>query len=96
MNTKHLIILANIIIVIIMGYFRPEWKSRKAIISWVWTISVIEMVSTNPTFSKTFSGQLFIAGALILNVINFIGDRIEAIKFKDFSASLTKEKKKNE
>jgi hypothetical protein len=94
MNAKHLIILANIIIVIIIGYFRPEWKSRKAIISWMWTISVIEMISTNPTFSETFSGQLFIAGALILNVINFIGDRIEAIKFKDFSASLTKEKGK--
>ena len=37
-----------------------------------------------------------IGGALILNIINFIGDRIETIKFKDFSASLTQEKKYDE
>jgi len=48
----------------------------------------IDLIIMDRQLAMTLSAQFFIGGALILNVINFIGDRIETIKFKDFSASL--------
>ena len=77
---------------VFLGRFRPEWKSRKTLISWTWTMAAIDIMIMDGNFAKTLSAQIFIGGALILNVINFIGDRIENIKFKDFSASLSTEK----
>jgi len=80
--------MLGIAFAVIIGRYRPEWKSRKTLISWVWTIAAIDIMIMDGAFATTLSAQLFIGGALILNVINFIGDRIETIKFKDFSASL--------
>ena len=77
---------------VILGHFRPEWKSRKTLISWIWTMAAIDIMIMDDAFAKTISAQIFIAGALMLNIINFVGDRIENIKFKDFSASLSTEK----
>jgi hypothetical protein len=82
------ILMLGIAFAVIIGRYRPEWKSRKTLISWVWTIAAIDIMIMDGAFATTLSAQLFIGGALILNVINFIGDRIETIKFKDFSASL--------
>ena len=76
---------------VLLGHFRPEWKSRKTLISWVWTMAAIDIMIMDGAFAKSLSAQIFIAGALMLNIINFIGDRIESIKFKDFSASLSTE-----
>lgn len=78
-------------VAILLGHFRPEWKSRKTLISWVWTIAAIDIIIMDHDLAKSFSAQLIIGGALILNIINFIGDRIETIKYKDFSASLRQE-----
>ena len=58
----------------------------------MWTIAAIDIMVMDDTFAKSLSAQIFITGALLLNIINFIGDRIENIKFKDFSASLSTEK----
>lgn len=74
-----------------LGKSRPEWRSRKTLICWVWTIGAVDLLIMDGNLAKSLSAQLFIGGALILNVINFIGDRIETIKFKDFSASLKPE-----
>lgn len=76
---------------VLLGHFRPEWKSRKTLISWVWTMAAIDIMIMDGAFAKSLSAQIFIAGALMLNIINFVGDRIENIKFKDFSASLNTE-----
>ena len=76
---------------VLLGHFRPEWKSRKTLISWVWTMAAIDIMIMDGAFAKSLSAQIFIAGALMLNIINFVGDRIENIRFKDFSASLTTE-----
>lgn len=93
---EHLIRMSILVLgvgfAVILGHFRPEWKSRKTLISWVWTIAAIDIMVMDDTFAKSLSAQIFIAGALLLNIINFIGDRIENIKFKDFSASLSTEK----
>lgn len=86
------ILVLSIGFAVLLGHFRPEWKSRKTLISWVWTISAIDIMVMDDTFAKSLSAQIFIAGALILNIINFVGDRIENIRFKDFSASLSTEK----
>lgn len=80
---------------VLLGRFRPEWKSRKTLISWVWTMAAVDIMIMDVEFAKTLSAQMFIGGALLLNVINFIGDRIETIKFKDFSASLSNEDEYN-
>ena len=85
------IIMVGIAFAVMLGSYRPEWKSRKTLISWVWTIVAVDIMIMNGEFSKSLSAQMFIAGALMLNIINFIGDRIETIKFKDFSASLKHE-----
>jgi len=85
------ILMTGIAFAVILGRYRTEWKSRKTLISWVWTIAAIDIMIMDGTFATTLSAQLFIGGAMILNVINFIGDRIETIKFKDFSASLSHE-----
>ena len=91
-NSEHLvrflIIILGIVFAVILGRFRPEWKSRKTLISWVWTIVAVDIIIMDGEFAMSFTAQMFIAGALILNIINFIGDRIETIKYKDFSASL--------
>lgn len=93
---EHLIRISILVIgigfAVLLGHFRPEWKSRKTLISWVWTIAAIDIMVMDDTFAKSLSAQIFITGALLLNIINFIGDRIENIKFKDFSASLSTEK----
>ena len=93
---EHLIRISILVIgigfAVLLGRFRPEWKSRKTLISWVWTIAAIDIMVMDDTFAKSLSAQIFITGALLLNIINFIGDRIESIKFKDFSASLSTEK----
>lgn len=86
------ILVLSIGFAVLLGHFRPEWKSRKTLISWVWTIAAIDIMVMDDTFAKSLSAQIFIAGALILNIINFVGDRIENIRFKDFSASLSAEK----
>ena len=88
---RFLIIIIGIAIAFILGRFRPEWKSRKTILSWTWTIVAVDIIIMDGPFSMSLTAQLFIVGAFILNVINFIGDRIETIKFKDFSASLRHE-----
>lgn len=97
--TEHLIRFSILILgigfAVILGKFRPEWKSRKTLISWIWTIAAIDIIITGGTFAVTLTAQMFIGGALVLNVINFIGDRIETIKFKDFSASLGQEDEYN-
>ena len=85
------ILILGVSFAVILGRFRPEWKSRKTLISWVWTIAAIDIIIMDENFATSFSAQMFIGGALFLNIINFIGDRIENIKFKDFSASLTTE-----
>lgn len=90
------ILILGISFAVILGRFRPEWKSRKTLISWVWTIAAIDIIIMDGNFATSFSAQMFIGGALFLNIINFIGDRIENIKFKDFSASLTHETKYDE
>ena len=89
-------IALSILIAIVLGHFRPEWKSRKTVISWIWTMAAIDIMIIGGDFIKSLSAQMFIAGALILNIINFVGDRIENIKFKDFSASLATEKEYDE
>ena len=86
------ILVLSIGFAVLLGHFRPEWKSRKTLISWVWTIAAIDIMVMDDTFAKSLSAQIFIAGALLLNIINFVGDRIENIKFKYFSASLSTEK----
>ena len=91
-SARILIIIIGIGLAIILGHFRPEWKSRKTVISWVWTVAAIDIMLTGGEFATSLSAEMFIVGALILNIINFVGDRIENIKFKDFSASLTTEK----
>jgi hypothetical protein len=88
---RFIIIMVGIGFAVYLGRHRPEWRSRKTLICWVWTMVATDIMIMNGDFSKSFSAQLFIGGALILNVINFIGDRIETIKFKDFSASLKTE-----
>ena len=97
--TEHLIRFAILILgigfAVILGHFRPEWKSRKTVICWVWTIAAIDIIIIGGSFAVTLTAQMFIGGALVLNVINFIGDRIETIKFKDFSASLGQEDEYN-
>lgn len=85
------ILILGIAFAVVLGRFRPEWKSRKTLISWVWTIAAIDIIIMDENFATSFSAQMFIGGALFLNIVNFIGDRIENIKFKDFSASLTHE-----
>ena len=90
-----LIVFTGIGVAILLGHYRPEWKSRKTLICWTWTIAAIDIIIMNGTLARSLSAQLFIGGALILNVINFIGDRIETIKFKDFSASLSVEESNN-
>lgn len=90
---RFLILIFCIGFAVILGRFRPEWKSRKTLISWTWTIAAIDIFIMDREFAMTFSAQLFIGGALILNIVNFIGDRIETIKYKDFSASLGHEEK---
>lgn len=89
---RFAILAAGIGFAVILGKYRPEWKSRKTLISWIWTMAAIDIMIMDDAFAKTTSAQIFIAGALILNIINFVGDRIENIKFKDFSASLSAEK----
>ena len=97
--TEHLIRFAILILgigfAVILGHFRPEWKSRKTVICWIWTIAAIDIIIIGGSFAVTLTAQMFIGGALVLNVINFIGDRIETIKFKDFSASLGQEDEYN-
>ena len=88
---RFMIIMLGIGFAIFLGKFRPEWRSRKTLICWVWTMVAVDIMIMNGKFSESLSAQLFIGGALMLNVINFIGDRIETIKFKDFSASMSKE-----
>jgi len=88
---RFLIIIIGITVAFVLGHYRPEWKSRKTILSWVWTIVAVDIIIMDGPFSMSLTAQLFIVGAFILNVINFIGDRIETIKFKDFSASLRHE-----
>ena len=90
------IIMVGIAFAVMLGRYRPEWKSRKTLISWVWTIVAVDIMIMNGEFSKSLSAQMFIAGALLLNIINFIGDRIETIKFKDFSASLKQEEENDQ
>jgi len=85
---RFVIIILSVLFVIFLGRFRPEWKSRKTVISWIWTMVAIDIIIMDRQLAMTLTAQFFIGGALILNVINFIGDRIETIKFKDFSASL--------
>ena len=85
------ILMIGIGFAVFLGRYRPEWRSRKTLISWVWTIAVVDMIIMNDNFAQTISAQIIIGGALMLNIINFIGDRIETIKFKDFSASLKQE-----
>ena len=90
-TARFIVIILGIIFAVVLGRFRPEWKSRKTLISWVWTIVAVDIIIMNGEFSTSLTAQLFIAGAFILNMINFIGDRIETIKFRDFSASLSQE-----
>lgn len=88
---RFIIIMVGIGFAVFLGRYRPEWRSRKTLICWVWTMVATDIMIMNGEFSKSLSAQLFIGGALILNTINFIGDRIETIKYKDFSASLSHE-----
>lgn len=85
------ILILGIGFAVILGKYRPEWKSRKTLISWIWTMAAIDVLIMDSSFATTLTAQMFIGGALLLNIINFIGDRIETIKFKDFSASLGQE-----
>ena len=85
---RIVIMMIGIGFAVYLGKSRPEWRSRKTLICWVWTIGAVDLLIMDGNLAKSLSAQLFIGGALILNVINFIGDRIETIKFKDFSASL--------
>ena len=88
---RFFIIILGIVFAIILGRYRAEWRSRKTLICWVWTIIAADIVIMDGEFALSVTAQLFIGGALLLNVINFIGDRIETIKFKDFSMSLDKD-----
>lgn len=90
-SIRFLILILSIGFAVFLGKFRPEWKSRKTLISWVWTMAAIDIIIMDHDLARSFSAQLMIGGALILNIINFIGDRIETIKYKDFSASLSHE-----
>ena len=78
---------------VFLGRYRPEWKSRKTIVVWTWTVVALEVVVMDGEFaeSRTALAVMIIAG--LLNVINLIGDRLETIKFRDFSASLVVEGK---
>ena len=58
-------------------------------------MAAVDIIMMDAEFAKSLSAQMFIAGALILNIINFVGDRIENIKFKSFSASLSTENEYN-
>jgi hypothetical protein len=88
---RFLIIILGITFAVVLGRFRPEWRSRKTLICWVWSIVAADIIIMDGQFALSLTAQLFISGALVLNVINFIGDRIETIKFKDFTASLKSE-----
>ena len=94
-TVRLIFLIISIGFAVTLGHFRPEWKSRKTLLSWVWTMAAIDIIIMDGNFARTLSAQMFIGGALMLNVINFIGDRIETIKFKDFSASLTQEEENN-
>lgn len=85
---RFIILAGGIGFAVILGRFRPEWKSRKTIICWVWTIAAIDILIMDGELAKSTTALFVIGGAILLNVINFIGDRIENIKYKDFSASL--------
>ena len=88
---RFFILMLGITFAVVLGRFRPEWRSRKTLICWVWTMVVADIIIIGGPFAQSYTAQLFIGGALILNVINFIGDRIETIKFKDFTANLSHE-----
>jgi hypothetical protein len=49
-------------------------------------MAAVDIMIMDGEFGQTLTAQMFIGGALVLNVVNFIGDRIETIKFRDFSA----------
>ena len=89
---RFAIIILGIVFAILLGKFRPEWRSRKTLICWVWTIVAANIIIMDGDFALSTTAQLFIGGALLLNVINFIGDRIETIKFKDFTMNLDNDK----
>ncbi len=89
---RFFILMFGIGFAVVLGQYRPEWKSRKTIICWAWTMAAIDILIMDGDLARSLTAQLFIGGAITLNVINFIGDRIETIKFKDFSASLAREK----
>jgi len=88
---RFLIVILGIAFAVLLGKWRPEWRSRKTLICWVWSIVAADIIIMDGDFALSTTAQLFIGGALMLNVINFIGDRIETIKFKDFTASLKSE-----
>ena len=88
---RFFIIILGIVFAIILGRYRAEWRSRKTLICWVWTIIAADIVIMDGDFALSRTAQFFIGGALLLNVINFIGDRIETIKFKDFTMNLDKD-----
>jgi hypothetical protein len=90
-GVRFLIMILGIGFAVFLGRFRSEWRSRKTLICWIWTIAAIDVMIMDGEFATTLTAQMFIGGALVLNTINFIGDRIETIKFKDFTASLGKE-----
>lgn len=95
-SISFLIVIIGIMFAVRLGKYRPEWRSRKTIICWVWTIAAVNIMIVNDRFAESTSAQIFVGGALILNVVNFIGDRIETIKFNNFSASMTSKKKRKE
>jgi hypothetical protein len=56
--------------------------------SWVWLMITVDIMLMNGEFaeSRTALACVIITGIVI--VINLIGDRIENIKFKEFSTTL--------
>ena len=91
---RYGLIAAGIAFVVVLGLFRKEWKSRKAIICWVWTFLAVDIVIKNGEFteSKVALAVIIIAG--LLCTINFIGDRVETIKYKDFALNMSDKNKK--
>jgi biotin transporter BioY len=74
--------------VFILGWFRKEWRSRKAILTWIWTMLAVNVMLMNGAMAESTVAMIIAGGAVLLLVVNFIGDRFEVIKFKEFEMRL--------
>jgi len=86
---RFLFFCFSLAFVFVLGHFRPEWKSRKAIISWMWTMVAIDTMLMNGAMAESKTGLTVIIGAILIILTNLVGDRVQSVKFKDIEARLS-------